>query len=124
MNNNISYMNSLDFDDVPEKMIEYQLLCGTSSETNKFQSPVKLYEYMASGVPILYADNPQVIEILDGNQKGTLFSIGNPSDIERKIIDIYNNYSICVKKASIAREYVIDNHTWLSRVNFILKDHL
>jgi len=123
-NNNITYKNFISFENVPSIMFNYQLLCGTASKTTDFQSPIKLFEYMASGVPILYADNPQVDKILNRGQRGTLYSIGNSIDIAEKILYIYHNYNTCYEKALIAKNHVFDNHSWLSRVKSILKDYL
>ncbi len=122
--NNINYKNNLSFEHVPSIMVNYQLLCGTGSEIIKFQSPIKLFEYLASGVPILYADNPQVVNILKNGSLGTLYSMGNSTDIAEKILYIYHNYNDCYEKALVGRNYVINNHTWLSRAKSILKDYL
>lgn len=121
---NINYIGFIDFDLVPSKMVDYHLLCGTGSNILKFQSPIKLFEYLASGVPILYADNSQAVSILKNGSFGTLYSTGDSTDIAGKIIYIYHNYSECHAKAVIGRDYVVNNHTWLARAESILQDYL
>ncbi len=51
--------------------------------------PIKVWEYMASGRPIVYSDLEVIAEVLKG--KGTSFVPDSPSSLVEAILSIYNN---------------------------------
>lgn len=81
-------------------------------------SPLKLFEYMATGIPILNSNIGSIKEIL--NDKNSYCF--DPSDK----IDLVNKYKYMItdsnskNKANLALDLVKNNYTWDIRVNFIL----
>ncbi len=84
----------------------------------KYSSPLKLFEYMASGVPILASNLGAIKEVLnEGNS--FLFNPGKTEEAALKIRKIKNNQLEAVKRSKRA---LIDvkNHSWLKRVEKII----
>jgi len=84
-------------------------------------SPMKLFEYMASGIPIIAADLGVIKEVL--NDRSTVFfEADNPKDLAEKIKLVLENKEL---SARISAQALIDvkNYTWQKRaekiVNFI-----
>ena len=50
-----------------------------SAISNAFTSPLKLFEYMASGRPIVASDLPSIREVLTDGQNALLAEPGNPA---------------------------------------------
>ncbi len=83
-----------------------------------FMSPLKTFEYMASGRPIIASDLPSIREIL--NEKNALFcKPGDPSDLAQKIADILEGASL---GTALAGQALIDvrEFTWKNRAEKIL----
>ncbi len=59
---------------------------GDSSISAKYTSPLKAFEYMASGKAIVVSDLPSMLEIFDNNNS-YIFKAGNPTDLADKIQD-------------------------------------
>ncbi|GAC1320637.1 MAG: glycosyltransferase family 4 protein [Thermoleophilaceae bacterium] len=75
-------------------------------------SPLKLYEYLAAGVPVIASDIGQVRPLLEGGRLGQLVAPGDPAALalalERTLLDPAAARSVAAK----AREAVLDDHSW------------
>jgi glycosyltransferase involved in cell wall biosynthesis len=85
-----------------------------------FTSPMKLFEYMASGVPIVATDLPAIKEILGHGENAWLVKPGNPSALAEGIKEVLSQLHIAKKISEQARGDV-KNYTWRARALTILK---
>lgn len=84
-----------------------------------YSSPLKLFEYMASGVPILASNFGAVKEII--NEKNAfLFDPDNYDDLIEKIKFIRDNSQKAIKIAQESLK-LVKEYTWEKRVEGILK---
>ena len=83
-----------------------------------YTSPLKLFEYMASGRPIIASDLPSLREVLDENS-AVFFESGDSSQLAESIKNILNNENLGRSISSRAFEKV-KNHTWENRAKKIL----
>ncbi|RJQ35842.1 glycosyltransferase family 1 protein [Candidatus Microgenomates bacterium] len=81
--------------------------------------PIKLYEYMSSGKPIVSYDYLEVKEII-GNHN-LLAKIGNKNDFIDKLDSLINNKSLRIKIGKQNRLIAIKEYTWSKRVKQTLK---
>ena len=83
-----------------------------------YASPLKLFEYMASGTPILASDFGAIREVL--NEKNAfLFDPDNINDLIEKIKYISNNNEKAIRIAKESLKLIKD-YTWQKRVERIL----
>lgn len=86
-----------------------------------YTSPLKLFEYMASGVPIVASSLPSIKEILN-EENSFLFEANNVNDLSEKINFVLENKDEAEKRAKKAFENV-KSYTWEKRaeniINFI-----
>lgn len=74
----------------------------SSKESERYTSPIKMFEYMASGVPIIASDMPSIREVLnDGN--ATLVKAGDTQALADAVGNIASNPSAGQHKASTAQ---------------------
>lgn len=86
--------------------------------SEKYTSPLKMFEYMASGKPVVASDLPSIREILN-EKNATFFKPDDSKDLAEKIKDVLNNLQLAEKKAIQAKEDV-KNYTWQKRAEKIL----
>jgi glycosyltransferase involved in cell wall biosynthesis len=74
-------------------------------------SPLKLYEYMASGKSII-ATRTDGFEILEKSKSGILINPKNSNQFSNSIVKLLQNESLRKQMGENGRRYVIENFSW------------
>jgi glycosyltransferase involved in cell wall biosynthesis len=90
-----------------------------SEISKKYTSPMKLFEYMASGIPIVASDLPSIREILN-ESNSVLVDPDIPKSIINGIIEVITNKSLA-NKISEQSFLDVENYTWSKRAINILE---
>ncbi len=85
-----------------------------SAISTEFTSPLKLFEYMASGRPIVASDLPSLREVLRDGANALLFEAGNPPALVAGITRLKNDPALGARLARQARDDVRE-FTWARR---------
>jgi glycosyltransferase involved in cell wall biosynthesis len=85
-----------------------------------FMSPLKLFEYMAAGVPILATDLPSIREVLRHGENAWLVPPGDPKALTEGIRHLLENPNLAERLVRQAREDV-RQYTWKRRAAVILQ---
>jgi glycosyltransferase involved in cell wall biosynthesis len=79
-----------------------------------FTSPLKLFEYMASGTPIVASDLPAIREVLTHERNAILVEPGNPQSVTAGVRRIKDDPALGARLAAQALEDVRE-YTWARR---------
>jgi glycosyltransferase involved in cell wall biosynthesis len=115
-----SYM--LAFDALIAPYQETVCVYGGGGNTVKWMSPLKIFEYMAAGKPILASDLPVLREILM-HKKNCLLAL--PKDVDKWMSNlelIKNDIKLRESLGQSAQEDFKKNYTWRSRAKNIIND--
>lgn len=85
-----------------------------------FTSPLKLFEYMAAGVPIVATDLPSIREILRHGENAWLVPPNDPKALAAGILHLLKNRDLAARLTEQAREEV-RKYTWEQRAKAILE---
>lgn len=85
----------------------------------EFSSPLKLFEYMASGIPIVATDIPVFREILSDRVNAMICKPNNPETLASCIDEIVHNRGMAAELGRNAKELAI-NYTYEKRAEKIL----
>lgn len=107
------------FFEMPGVLKSTDILVYTSSHNHEYQSPIKLYEYMAAKKPIVAAVTPQVKELLGKEERGLLYPIGDAETLAQKIMMLIENRELGKALAEKAFDEVKKNHTWEKRIELL-----
>lgn len=91
---------------------------GKDEISTRFTSPLKLFSYMASGIPIVASDLPSTREVLD-ESSAYLVKPDNARALADAIMHALDNKEESVAKAKKASE-LVRNFSWSSRARTIL----
>ena len=86
----------------------------SSAISSEFTSPLKLFEYMASGRPIVASDLPSLREVLKDRENALLVEPGNPQALTAAIERIKNDAALGRRLAAQAMRDV-RQFTWARR---------
>lgn len=90
-------------------------------DSNEYGSPMKIYEYMSMGKPVVA---PKLGPVEDGiihDKVGLLFSPRDVSAFAAKIISLLENPERRKRMGQAAREHIVCNHTWKRNAEQILE---
>ena len=98
-------------------LMPYQTKLQTANggiDTVRWMSPMKMFEYMSFGLPIISSDLPVLREVLND----TNCVLATPSDIDdwhMKLSTLKNDESLRTMISENARQDFISNFTWSKR---------
>ena len=98
------------------------VLPNTAKEKRSFKytTPIKLFEYMASGTPIVASDIPSFEGYLNNKQNALLFEADNPKSLAETVAVVLENKKFA-KKISYNSTIDVKKYTWLSRAEKIFE---
>jgi len=91
---------------------------GKFEISRKHTSPLKLFEYMVAGKPIVASNLPSIREILD-DSAGYFAEPDNPESLMQKIVECLNNPALAAKRSEKASQEVRE-FSWNTRAKRIL----
>ena len=99
----------------------YQRTVATSGgrvETSRWMSPLKIFEYMAAGKPMVVSDLPVLREVLDDSNS----ILVDPEDVEGWVaaLETLRDTGLRERLGRTARERFLRSHTWDQRARAVL----
>lgn len=132
---NLNFHGYIPHGEIPRYLIGLDVFLAPYEETvtpderydiSNWMSPLKIFEYMSAGKPIICSDIPVLHEILTDNETALLC---DPNDINQwvgAIRKLENNKNLREELGNHARSEFLENYTWDERalkiLTFINKD--
>ena len=82
-----------------------------------YSSPVKLFEFMAAGIPAVAPDYNPVKEILTNGENGWLFPAGNISAAVETVFAVSEDPVLLKKVGTKARDYIARERQWSNNID-------
>jgi glycosyltransferase involved in cell wall biosynthesis len=84
-------------------------------------SPIKIFEYMASGRAIVASRLAQIAEILEHEHTALLTEPGSAADLCEALRRLVDDSSLRARLGAAARDQARSRHTWDSRLDDALR---
>ncbi len=108
---------ALSHSDVPSATAALDILVAPYPEMKQFYfSPLKVYEYMAAGKPIVASGIGQISEILDHERTGLLVPPGNVRELSAAIERLLGDEALASRLGMNAQGVALREHGWSHRV--------
>ena len=121
---NIKKVGQKKYAEVPVylKAADVLVLTGTKKDdrSNLYTSPLKLFEYMASGSPIVASDTAAIREVLEHKKNAWLVSADDARALSDGIMNMLGDYKLNAALAAQARKDV-ENYSWEKRAVRIIQ---
>lgn len=89
-------------------------------DTTYWSSPAKLFEYQASGKPVLAPDYPSIREMVEHGREGYLFEPNNTDQIAACILELMQQPERMARMADASRRRVQREHSWTRNAEIIV----
>ncbi|WP_416673911.1 glycosyltransferase family 4 protein [Egbenema bharatensis] len=83
-------------------------------------SPLKVYEYMAAGLPVVASRIGQLQHLIQDGTNGLLYQPGNPTALATQLSLLYHQPALRSHLGQAARSTVLQTHTWEQVVQKVL----
>ena len=85
---------------------------GVIPSTNMWGSPMKLFEYMGSGLPVIAPNIGVINSVMTDNIHGKLFEYDNFKEFEEFLEILVKDKTLCESMGKNARQHILENHSW------------
>ncbi|WP_207955935.1 glycosyltransferase family 4 protein [Rubrobacter marinus] len=85
-----------------------------------YHSPLKLYEYLSMGKPIIATAYDDARNLVRDTDAGFLFEPGNTEDLQRALREAYASRETFPEAGRRAREEVLGRHSWEARLRAMI----
>lgn len=98
-----------------------KVLAGSTEgiEIGRWMSPLKLFEYMCAGKPVIASDLPVIREVLDHQKNALLCDPGRPEEWVNAIRLLKENPSEGQRLAGEARKKFEEKYSWQKRAEML-----
>jgi glycosyltransferase involved in cell wall biosynthesis len=93
---------------------------GTDLLARRFTSPIKVFEYMAAGTPIVAADLPTIREVLAHEKSALLYEPGNAGSLAEQIKRVLADDTLAQSLSTAAAAELV-KYTWDARARQIIE---
>ena len=112
---------------MPKYLSAFDIACSPKidCEENRAANPIKIYEYMSMGLPIIVSAVGEISNIIEDGYDGFLANAGDENDWERKLEHVIQNLDSLQGVGEKARGKIIENSSqqvMLKRIRDALKE--
>jgi glycosyltransferase involved in cell wall biosynthesis len=117
----ISHLPDRTYFDIPKILTDSNLtvIPHPNIPHNDFAIPVKLFDYMSSGRPVVATNCPSMAQFIEREQIGVVTE-DNPESLAEGIIYLFDNPDLAQKYAGNALNSVKTRHSWRNRAKSLL----
>ena len=107
-------------EDMPAELAAMDIAVAPYPELPDFYfSPLKIYEYLAAGLPVVASDIGPCSDILDGGSLGVLVTPGEPTELAAVLAGLRSDEDLRTELRRAGRQAAVARHDWnlvLSRI--------
>lgn len=108
-----TFTGAVEHDAVPGWLASMDVAVAPYPDLPEFYfSPLKLYEYMAAGLPVVASNIGQIADIVDDGRNGLLVRPGSAHDLADAILCLAQDPALAARLGAAAGATVRTQHTW------------
>jgi glycosyltransferase involved in cell wall biosynthesis len=111
----LTFTGSVDHDEVPAYLAAADVAVATyHPDSGRYFSPLKLFEYLAAGLPVVAAELGDIPHCVRRGETGLLYPPGDAQALADAVATLIADRERAVAHGRNGREHVLRHHTWRS----------
>ena len=122
---NVAFTGMVPWEEVPQTIAGFDVAYSGHVQMGKggmYHSPLKIYEYMAMGKPIVASAFADARMAIREGETGFLFRGGDKGDLKRALKSAYQARGELVRMGRKARRDAVDLHSWTARIRALIPE--
>ena len=117
----VTFTGPVSNEDIPELLAAMDVLAAPYPQLDHFYfSPLKIFEYMAAGRPIVASSVGQVSDVLEHEATALLTAPGDAGALGESLARLATDADLAARLGDAARKVAVAEHTWRHRVRTIM----
>lgn len=122
LRNAVRFVGAVPPAEIPAWLHQMDLAVACPADMDDYYfSPLKVFEYMAAGVPVVASRVGQLAEVIDDGVNGVLCTPGDATSLAAQLMNLHANPALRRRLAQAGRRRAVQRHTWESVVERIVK---
>ncbi|WP_019140772.1 glycosyltransferase family 4 protein [Noviherbaspirillum massiliense] len=85
---------------------------GVMPDSNDYGSPMKIFEYMALGVPVIAPDYSPILDAMDDGEQGLIFEQRSVEGLRAALVKLLQDESLAQHLGTQGRETILRDRNW------------
>lgn len=122
---NVAFTGMVPWEEVPRTISGFDVAYSGHVQMGKggmYHSPLKIYEYLAMGKPIVASDFADARMAIREGETGFLFQGGDKGDLKRALAAAYRARGDLAEMGHEARRDAVDLHSWTARIRALIPE--
>jgi glycosyltransferase involved in cell wall biosynthesis len=116
----VTFVGSVSHDEVPAYLAAADVAVAPyHPDTGRYFSPLKLFEYLAAGVPVVAADFGEIPHCVRAGETGLLYPPGDAQALADALARLIANREGAAALGRNGREHVLRHHTWAANARAV-----
>ncbi|MDZ7342952.1 MAG: glycosyltransferase family 4 protein, partial [candidate division KSB1 bacterium] len=113
VNGAVTFTGNVPYDDIPNYIAAMDITVAPyKPQENFYYSPIKIFEYMIMGKPVVAGKIGQVEEVIIDGETGVLFEPGNIEQLTAVLAKLAVDAPLCRRIGEQAKAWVQQERTW------------
>ncbi|WP_231443023.1 glycosyltransferase family 4 protein [Brevibacterium zhoupengii] len=116
----VTFHGALAPEEIPAHLRTFDIAVAPYPAGENYFSPLKIYEYLAAGLPIVASAVGSIPAVLEGTDAATLVPADDTGALSAALQNLIDNAEVRQRMGAAARSEALAHHSWTSRCQEIL----
>lgn len=108
----VFFVGTVMHDNLPKYVAAFSI--GVMPDSNEYGSPMKIFEYMAMGKPVVVPDYAPLLDAVENGKQGVIFERKNTSSLAHCMKTLLQDQENLALMGHHARSHIVNKHNWLA----------